>query len=139
MSSTTGKCLCGKITVSISTEAVNTNGRTAICHCKNCCRAGGSLGSINVLVPESDVQIKGQPKFYGDSDTDSGKTVKRAFCDHCGSPIYTATPHMPGIQIVKLALFDERPKPAMELYCKALPSWNKPIDGTKQFDAMPTQ
>jgi hypothetical protein len=136
---TTGKCLCGQITVSIPTEAFNANGRTSMCHCKNCCRSSGSLGSLNVVVPVSDVQIKGQPKVYKDGDTNSGASVQRAFCGNCGSPIYTATPNISGVQVIKLGLFDEIPKPAMELYCRAMPSWSKPVDGAKQFDGMPTQ
>jgi len=139
MSSTTGKCLCGQITISIPKEAVNANGNTAICHCKNCCRAGGSLGSINIIVPESAVQITGQPKIYQDNNTDSGATVQRAFCGNCGSPIYTVSPNVSGVQIIKLTLFDEIPKPSMEIYCKSMPAWAKPIDGTKQFDAMLTK
>jgi hypothetical protein len=139
MSSITGKCLCGQITVSIPKESLNANGNTALCHCKNCCRAGGSLGSINIIVPESDVQIKGQPTIYQDSDMDSGAPIQRAFCGNCGTQIYTASPNISGVKIVRLGLFDEIPKPSLELYCKSIPSWNKPIDGTKQFDAMPTK
>ncbi|CAF1140866.1 unnamed protein product [Rotaria sp. Silwood1] len=120
-------------------EALNATGETCVCHCKSCRRAGGSLASINVIVPESAVEITGQPKIYHDSNTDSGTTIQRTFCDNCGSPIYSTTPTMPGVRIVKLGLFDEIPKPSFELYCKTRPSWNKPIDDAKQFDAMPTK
>jgi hypothetical protein len=139
MNSITGKCLCGQITVSITKEAFDATGNTGVCHCKNCRQASGSFASINIRVPESAVKITGQPKIYQDSDTDSGNTIQRAFCSNCGSPIYSAVPTMPGIQVVKLGLFDEIPKPAIELFCKRRPSWNKPIDGAKQFDAMPTK
>ena len=137
--STTGKCLCGLIKVSVPKEAISSHGSTAICHCKNCCQSSGSLGSINAIIPESSVQIEGQPKMYEDSNTNSGKTIQRFFCGNCGSPIYSTSPNMPGVQIIRLPLFDDIPKPLMELYCKSIPSWNKPIDGTKQFDAMPTK
>jgi hypothetical protein len=139
MSSTIGKCLCGQITVSITKEAFNANDNIALCHCKNCRQSNGSLASINILVPESAVKITGQPKIYQDNNTGSGNTIQRAFCSNCGSPIYTVTPALPGIQIVKLGLFDEIPKPTTEIYCKRRLSWNKPIDGVKQFDAMPTK
>jgi hypothetical protein len=139
MNFTTGKCLCGQITISITKEALNATENTYVCRCKNCRQSSGSLASIGVIVPESAIQITGQPKFYQDKNTDSGTLIQRAFCGNCGSPIYTKSPTMPGVQIVKLGLFDEIPKPSMELYCRERPSWDKPIDGTKQFNTMPTK
>ncbi|CAF1376307.1 unnamed protein product [Rotaria sordida] len=139
MSSTTGECLCGQIKISIAKEVLDGDGKICLCHCKSCRQATGSIASTNIIVPESTVKITGQPKIYHHSKTDSGKTVQSAFCDNCGSPIYSSTPSLPGAWIVKMGLFDDIPKPSMEVYCKSRLSWNKPIDGAKQFDAMPTQ
>jgi hypothetical protein len=139
MNVNTGKYLCGQITVSLTKEALDASDNICVCHCKNCRQASGSLGSINVFVPESDVKIIGQPKMYQDNNTDSGTSVQRAFCGNCGSPIYTTSPKMPGVQIIKLGLFDQIPKPSMEVYCKGRSSWDKPIDNAKQFDTMPTK
>lgn len=138
MSSVTGKCLCGQITISVSKEAFE-SGQTGLCHCKNCRQASGATASMNLIAPESAVKITGQPKMYQDGNTDSGNKIQRAFCSNCGSSIYSASPNMPGSQVVKLGLFDEIPKPAMELYCKSRVFWQKPVDGAKQFDAMPTK
>ncbi|CAF3978459.1 unnamed protein product, partial [Rotaria sp. Silwood1] len=71
--------------------------------------------------------------------SDSGVTVQRAFCGNCDGPICSTTPSLPGVQIVKLGLFDEIPKPSMEVYCKTRRSWNKPVNGAKQFDTVPTK
>ena len=65
--------------------------------------------------------------------------IQLAFCDSCGSPIYTIIPSMPGVQVVKLGLFEEIPKSSMAWYCKSMPCWEKPIDGVKQFDTMTTK
>ncbi len=136
--SASGTCLCKQITVSIPKEALDGTDMDAIsCYCINCRKAGGSLASINVVVPESKVQITGKPKVYQDSDTDSGATIQRAFCGNCGSPIYGASPNRPGMRVVRLGLFVEIPKPSKEVYCRSRPSWNKPTDGATQFDAAP--
>ena len=135
----TGECLCGQITVSMPRDALHATDRSLLCRCKNCRQSGGSLASISVIAAESAVKTTGHPRIYQDSKTDSGKSIQRTFCGNCGSPIYTASPSMPGVQIVKLGLFDEIPKPSMELFCKARPSWDKPIDGAKQFDTVPTK
>ncbi|CAF0955483.1 unnamed protein product [Didymodactylos carnosus] len=139
MSSTTGKCLCGQISVSVSKEVLSATDNITLCHCKNCRQSGGALASVSVIAPESTVKISGVPKIYQDVNTDSGKPLERAFCGNCGSPIYTASPNVPGIQVIKLGLFDEIPKPGMESYCKARPPWDKPVDNAKQFNTMPTK
>ncbi|CAF3764243.1 unnamed protein product [Rotaria sp. Silwood1] len=137
MNSITGECLCGQITVSLTKEAFEATDKTLVCRCKNCRQSSGSLGSINIIVPESAVKITGQPKLYRDSNTTSGAPLQRAFCGNCGSPIYSASPNMPGIQAVKLGLFDKIPKPSAEQFCKARPSWDKPIADAHQFDTVP--
>ncbi|CAF1420769.1 unnamed protein product [Adineta steineri] len=134
-----GKCLCGQISVSIPKEALDGTGATAVCYCINCRRVTGSLGSLNVILPESAVQIIGVPKTYKDSDTDSGVTIERSFCGNCGSSIYGLSPNRPGMWVVRYGLFNEIPEPSMEIYCKDRPSWSKPADNAKQFDAMPTK
>ncbi|CAF1103288.1 unnamed protein product [Adineta steineri] len=134
-----GKCLCEQISISITKEAYGATDRTYVCHCKNCRQCGGSLSAVAVIVPISAIQITGEPKMYQDGETDSGTVIQRAFCSNCGSQLYTTSPTMPGVKIIKLGLFDDIPKPSMELYCKERPSWEKPIDGTKQFHAMPTR
>ncbi|CAF3681107.1 unnamed protein product [Rotaria sp. Silwood1] len=118
----TGTCLCGQIIVNVTKEALNATDRAYICRCKNCRQSGGSLAGTGIIVPESDFNITGQPKIYVDSNTDSGTSIQRAFCGNCGSPIYTASPTMPGVKILKLGLFDGIPKPSMELYCRDRPS-----------------
>jgi hypothetical protein len=139
MSFTTGECLCGQITVTLSKEALGATDKTLVCRCKNCRQSGGTFASIVVMVPESAVKMTGQPKVYQDTNTTSGKPVQRAFCGNCGSPIYTASHTAPGLLIVKLGLFNEIPKPSMELFCRARPSWDKPTADTKQFDTVPTK
>ena len=139
MDSTTGSCLCGQIVVTITKQALNATDRTYVCRCKNCRQSSGSFASTGVIVPNSDFKITGEPKIYQDDNTETGTSIQRAFCSSCGSPIYTASPTMKGVQIFKLGLFDQIPKPSMELYCKERPSWDKPIADTIQFEAMPTK
>lgn len=135
----TGTCLCGQIVVSIGKEALNATERTYVCRCKNCRQTSGSFASTGVIVSNSDFKITGEPKLYQDDTTDSGTSIQRAFCGNCGSPIYTSSPTMHGAQIFKLGLFDQIPKPSMELYCQERPSWDKPIADTIQFQKMPTK
>ena len=46
---------------------------------------------------------------------------------------------MSGVQVIELGLFDDMPKPSMQLYAKSRPAWEKPVDAAKLFDKMPTK
>ncbi|CAF1105636.1 unnamed protein product [Didymodactylos carnosus] len=135
--STSGSCLCGQITVTIPQEALNRTEAIAQCRCKNCRQTGGTTASLVAIVPEQYIKIRGQPQIYNDSNTASGNIIQRAFCGNCGSPIYTQSPTTPGMKVVKLGLFDQLPKPGLELFCKDRPQWQKGIDGVKEFQTVP--
>lgn len=50
------------------------------CHCGSCLKAGGSIGSANVVVPKDKFKVsKGSPKIYVDKATTSGEPVDRHF------------------------------------------------------------
>ena len=136
-STISGKCLCGQISVSVPETVFNKNDSVGLCYCKNCRQSGGCLASYNLYMPERDVQIQGQPKIYWDKNTNSGTTVQRAFCDHCGSPIYGKNPNFVGLIAVRLGIFDRLPKPGMALYCKERPDWHKVIEGVEEHEIMP--
>ena len=91
------------------------------------------------IAPDVSVKITGTPKVYHDGHTDSGKTIQRTFCGNCGSAISTVSPNMSGVQVIELGLFDDMPKPSMQLYAKSRPAWEKPVDAAKLFDKMPTK
>lgn len=133
-----GKCLCGQLCVTVSQDVFNKSENIGLCYCKNCQQSGGCLSSYNLYLSETEVKIEGQPKFYQDSNTDSGTTVIRAFCSNCGSPLYGKNPKFPGLIAVRMGIFDDKPKPGMVLYCKNRPDWQKStIDGLQEHEAMP--
>ena len=136
-STISGKCLCGRISVTVPQAAFNKTESIGLCYCKNCRQSGGCLASYNLYLPERDVSIQGQPKTYHDKDTDSGATLERVFCNDCGSPIYGKNPKFVGLIAVRLGIFNELPKPGMALYCKERPPWNKAIDGVEDHETMP--
>ena len=99
-----GGCLCGAIRYSISAPV------TALraCHCLNCQKHTGSAGSVNAIVPNDAFKIvKGEPKRYDDSATQSGRTLSRHFCENCGSPIYSHRNPNPGFVVVRAGTLDD--------------------------------
>ena len=100
----TGGCLCGAIRYTISAPV------TALraCHCLNCQKHTGAGGSVNAIVPNDAFTIvKGEPKRYDDSATQSGRTLSRHFCGNCGSPIYSRRNPGAGFVVVRAGSLDD--------------------------------
>ncbi|KPI42014.1 uncharacterized protein AB675_5481 [Cyphellophora attinorum] len=127
MTSTTmrGHCNCKRINITIADKPPSEL-NTAVCHCRNCHRQGGS---IIMLLATDDVVIEGEIKAYVDHDTDSGQPVTRYFCDNCGTPVISTTPVYEGKRIVKMNLFDDFPAPQVEIFTRSRRSYPAPIEG----------
>ena len=117
-----GECLCGKIKYELKCAPQI----MGICHCKNCQRQAGSAFSTVAAVPSSDFKFTaGEPRLYNDCDTDSGNTVKRYFCGHCGSPIYSAISSKPETLYLKTGTLDDTSgfSPQFNVWCDSKQNW----------------
>jgi hypothetical protein len=116
----TGGCLCGKIRYTLNADPL----LCVTCHCKNCQRQAGSALSIIIGVPEAAVQIVGEVTTYNDTG-DSGATVRRQFCNTCGSPVFTRIDSPPGMMFIKAGTLDDTTmlKPAFHCYTKSKQDW----------------
>ena len=78
MTATTGRCLCGDVTVKVSAPMTEISG----CFCENCRRWGGGL-QFGIEVPEARCRFEGPVKVHR-----SSRLAERAWCDTCGSALY---------------------------------------------------
>ncbi|CAF1183508.1 unnamed protein product [Adineta ricciae] len=82
-----------------------------LCHCSNCQRAGGGLGSMDCMLSDDNVVIindKSPIPKYEDMDMKSKGAVERHVCSRYGSPIYYKAPkNNLRMTIIKLSLFAE--------------------------------
>lgn len=115
-----GGCLCGRLRYTLSADPVV----TAVCHCRNCQKAGGAPFSTNMIVPNAAFSLQGAPRVFHDKG-DTGRAVDRFFCENCGSPIYTAAEGYPGVSIVKAGTLDDPSwvKPTVEGFCDSKQPW----------------
>jgi hypothetical protein len=107
------------------------------CHCKNCQRQAGSSLSIIIGVPDGTVDIDGEVTTYNDSG-DSGATVRRQFCNTCGSPVFTRVDSPPGILFIKAGTLDDTSalKPSLHCYTKSKQAWVD-LGDIPGFETMP--
>ena len=123
----TGRCLCGSITYEFSVDPV----MAGVCHCKNCQRQAGSAFSTIYGIPKAAFEMQGTPKLYQDSDTDSGNTVQRYFCENCGSPIYSGISSQPDVLFLKTGTLDstEGFAPQFQVFCETKQDWVQLAEG----------
>src|ERR1700744_3548455 len=130
-----GGCLCGAVRYVIKGEPA----AAAICHCRHCQKASGSLFSFNLFVLESDYEQEGQTMIYEDKG-DSGQPSYRHFCGSCGSPVVTKVAMLPGQVLVKAGTLDSMeglPSPQVEIYTDRAVQWHTPFAGATRFALSP--
>ena len=79
-----GQCNCEAIKVTIQDQS-DASAATVYCHCANCRRQSGAVGTCVFVVDEKDAKIEGPLKDYLDKNTTSGTPMNRYFCGECGT------------------------------------------------------
>jgi hypothetical protein len=79
-----GGCQCGAIRYEIVAAPVS----LYVCHCRECQKQSSSAFGISVIVKRSDFHLtQGEVKVWS-RVTDSGGTLRCAFCPACGSRVW---------------------------------------------------
>ncbi|KAL6693910.1 Mss4-like protein [Trichoderma pleuroticola] len=115
MSSNSGTCNCGSITVTLNAAPSVTL----------------ASFSMNYLVEEKEFTVsdpKSSAKQYLDSNTASKALVTRTFCQTCGSPLFSQPSKLPGKYFVKASLFDEIPSSRTDIFLEKKIHWEGDVD-----------
>lgn len=118
----TGRCACGSITYECS-EAPKFS---IMCQCRQCQRTTGAGHTAQFAVNVSKSTINGNVKFF-DLTSDTGNTVKSAFCETCGNPIYKTTSMAPDLIMFHAATLDDPStyQPQMVVYSNFAQAWDQ--------------
>lgn len=98
-----GRCLCGTVCFEIQGGL----GPFAYCHCTSCRRASGSAFAANAPVPVGDLKWTAGRESIREYESSPGKF--RAFCRHCGAPVYARLVAQPYWVSIRLGLIDADP------------------------------
>jgi hypothetical protein len=111
---------------------------SGICHCRDCQRYTGSSFEAVTAYPTSAISVEGELKTYQGAG-DTGKSVFRRFCPHCGSGVLAEAEVMPGVTMVLAGTLDDASayQPGMEIYCKSAQPWFHGSGERQRFAAMP--
>ena len=125
-----GSCLCGGIRYRLTAEP----GAFGYCHCTSCRKAGGSGHSANASIARQHFQFVQGPHLIREFESTPGKF--RAFCSHCGSPLYAYLSAAPDVLRLRLGSldtpFDRQPKAHTWVSDKA--RWESIADDIPKFE-----
>lgn len=106
----TGQCRCGACRYDIAMDKLPP---VYACHCHICQRVSGSAFSVQALVPEEKLDVRG-PVIVREITTGDRTSVQR-FCGECLARLYNTNTRRPGIAVVRAGTMDR----SEELDCKA--------------------
>ena len=116
----TGGCLCGSVRYVCSGEPV----RTYFCHCLDCQKESGSAFIVELSMPRAAVTLTGVVTRYSRLG-DSGQSVYRNSCRHCGSMVLTEYDSDPGLVGIRAGGLDDAAwvKPTAHVYWRRKQPW----------------
>lgn len=116
-----GGCLCGAIRYEVTGPIES----IIQCHCSDCQKASGAGASANAAIASSDFTLTaGTPKVFSKT-VDSGRTLRRAFCGDCGSPIWSMRANAPERMILKMGSLDDssQARIVMNIWTRSARPW----------------
>lgn len=127
---TTGQCLCGNVRFEIGGEL----GETRLCYCMLCRRANGSAFSANVRVPLERYRLLAGHEHIREYESSPG--AFRAFCSHCGSPVYARVQSDPAHIRVRLGTLtkEARAMVVAHVWVNSKPDWYSICDDLPQYE-----
>ncbi len=90
-----GSCSCGKVQYQYDGEITE----ISMCHCSQCRLAQGSAFAAVCPVDDARLHFTGAENI---KTFQSSETKVRAFCEHCGSPLYSAKTELPDIKRLRI-------------------------------------
>lgn len=124
-----GGCLCGGIRVEIEGGLAPIQ----ICHCRQCRKAQGGPFATNIPVPLSHFHLLKGRDLLREYESSPGKY--RAFCSHCGAPVYSRRDSLPQVVRIRAGLLDGplNTRPATHAWVESQADWWEIKDDLPRF------
>ena len=116
-----GRCYCGAIRYEADVDPA----RVTACHCTDCQSFSGAPFRVSVPAPrESFKLLSGSPRIF-EKTAESGNRRVQAFCEACGSPVYSAAVENTPAYSLRVGCLDERESlpPQRQIWCRSALDW----------------
>jgi len=131
-----GQCHCGAITY----EGVVEPDTIGICHCLDCQRLSGAPFRANILASAAGFRIlTGTPRTYVKTGGSGAQRI-HAFCEHCGSPVYSCALTDPQHYSLRVGALNQREQlgsPARQIWSKRRLPWIPAFTGVADIEGQP--
>jgi hypothetical protein len=126
----TGSCLCGSVRFRIDGKL----GPAGYCHCSQCRKASGSAFAANAPVRRKYHSFTRGEGSIREFESSPGKF--RAFCSHCGSPLYSRLDAEPETLRIRLGTLDQDPgrRPLAHVWVASKAPWHTIGDDLPRFE-----
>jgi len=98
-----GGCRCGRIRYRLTVEKLP---GVYACHCRDCQTWSGSAFSLNLFLPESQLEVTGEPEIYERVSPESGRTSRQRACAVCFTRVYNTNSARPGYVGIRAGTLD---------------------------------
>ena len=125
-----GSCLCGKVRY----EYDGAIGEIAMCHCSQCRQAQGGAFATNSPIDSQKLKFTGQ-EFIKEFESNENKV--RAFCQNCGSPLYSARKDLPNVKRLRVGTIETTFSCVNKyhIFSASKAAWHSITDNYPQFEA----
>lgn len=119
MAERTGRCLCGAVSFTLTSEPL----ATRICWCRDCQHLAAN-GTVNILIPAETLTVSG-PLSEHTTKADSGSEITRQFCPSCGAHLFAKSSARPQFRVVRVGNLDEPSsvQPSVNIWTASAPGW----------------
>ena len=132
--SVTGGCLCRAVRYRCDAQPL----AARVCWCRVCQYLAAGNGTVNVCFPSENLEVSGTPVIYT-SIADSGNTMRRHFCGHCGTSLFSAADARPHLIFVRAGTLDDPGgiTPGGTIWVSQAPAWACIDPALPQFPQQP--
>ena len=128
----TGECLCGAVRFEVTEPFVT----AAVCHCTNCKKISGGVGTVNARARTSAIRLLAGEEHVRTFQPAEG--AAKSFCAVCGSNLFGGGWPDSEWTSVRLSALDEpvEIRPEVHIYVRSVAPWETlPDDGLPRFEA----
>jgi hypothetical protein len=125
-----GSCLCGKVRY----EYDGNIEEIAMCHCSQCRQAQGGAFAANSPIDSRKLKFSGQEYI---KEFESNESKVRAFCQNCGSALYSARKDLPSVKRLRVGTIETSfsCEHKYHIFSASKASWYSITDNYPQFEA----
>ncbi|MEM7292579.1 MAG: GFA family protein [Pseudomonadota bacterium] len=108
-------------------------GAIVCCHCSQCRKSQGTAFATNAPVNASELTFTQGEECITEYPTSEEKV--RAFCQRCGSPLYSKLITKPEVLRLRIGTLDSKidVKPTAHIYVDSKAEWHEILDDLPQF------